>query len=151
MRLVAFIFSLLLALPASAHEVGVGDLVLHHAWSRASLGNSSNGAVYITIENRGTEAERLLSATTWIASDVMIHETIMNGDVASMQMADSLAIAPGEVLKLQPNGTHIMLLGLSQKLIEGETFPLTLTFEKAGEVTLDILIESATETGENLD
>lgn len=149
-RIWPFALLLLVALPAAAHEFTVGDLTLHHPWARATLNPKAPGAAYMEIINKGAD-DKLLSVSTPAAATVELHEMKMVEGVASMTMLESLPIPANSTVMLQPNGLHIMLIGLTQPLVEGEHLTLTLVFEKAGEVTVDLEIEAADETGENLE
>jgi periplasmic copper chaperone A len=74
---------------------------------------------------------------------IELHTHIMDGDVMRMrEMEGGIPLPPGETVKLQPGGFHIMLLGLKQGLAAGSRFPLTLTFEKAGSVQVDVPVEA---------
>ena len=65
----------------------------------------------------------------------------MEGGVAKMRPVDAIEVAPGQPTVLEPGGPHVMLRGLTQKLEAGTTMPLTLVFEHAGEVTLEVPVE----------
>ena len=144
--LAALIAGLFLAIPftvsAGAHEYKLGDLEIVHPWARASAGNAKNGAAYMTIENRSGTADRLLSASSPIAKMVELHAHVMENDVMQMRPVDAVDLAPGETTKLAPGGLHVMMMGLQETLVEDSTFPLTLHFEQAGEITVDVVVEA---------
>lgn len=101
----------------------------------------SMGAAYFTITNNGDEADRLVSVTTDMAEAVEIHEVTMDNNVMEMSpLHDGLEIPAGEEVSLEPSGYHIMLIGITESLIAGEEYDLTLTFEHAGDVTLTVPI-----------
>ncbi|NJO38949.1 MAG: copper chaperone PCu(A)C [Rhizobiales bacterium] len=136
-----------LALPAVADEAGTGqagDVMIHDGWARASLGSNPNSAAYMTLENHGDTADKLIKAASPAAEKAELHTHIMENDIAKMRPVEAIEVAPGEPTVLQPGGLHVMLMGLTGKLEEGGTMPVTLTFENAGEVTLDLPIKSAT-------
>lgn len=138
--------ALLLVTPALAQYgiVHLGPINISAPFSRATLPNAPVGGGYLTIENTGTEADRLVSATSSFASDVQIHEMGMEGDVMKMRrLEDGLVIPAGETAVLAAGGTHIMLMGLKGALVQGETVTLTLTFEKAGTVEVQLPIIGA--------
>ena len=122
------------ASPALAEE----SIRVFDAWARATILSSRPGAAYLTIES-GTE-DRLLDLTTPVAGQVMIHAVEKDGDVSHMKHIGTLELPAGERITLAPGGMHMMLMGLQDKLSEGTTFPLTLNFEKAGEVTVDVSV-----------
>jgi copper(I)-binding protein len=132
-----------LALAASAAEMAqVGDIAVHQPWARASLGNAPNSAAYMTLETVGAAPDRLIGGSTPVAERVELHTHIMEGGVAKMRPVDGIEVAPGKPTVLEPGGMHLMLSGLKQKLDEGATVPLTLVFEHAGEVRLDVPVEA---------
>lgn len=124
--------------PANA-VVTVGTLEISGAFTRATLPNAPVGGGFFTIQNTGSEDDRLVSASTPIAKTTQIHEMAMEGDVMKMrELEDGLVIPAGETVVLEPGGKHLMLMGLTAAITEGASVPVTLTFEKAGEVTLDL-------------
>ena len=136
--------ALLAATPAFAHDITLGALELNGPFARATLPNAPVAGGFVTIVNTGTEDDRLVSASAHIARETQIHEMAMEGDVMKMrQLADGIAIPAGETVTLEPGGLHLMMMGLNGPLVEGETVPVTLTFEKAGTVVLDLHVGGA--------
>lgn len=138
----AFALAALVATSAFAHDFKLGDLVIDHPWARASIGKAKAGAAYLTITNGGGEADRLISAETPAAKRAELHTHVMKDGVMKMRRLEAVEVAPGEPTVFQPGGLHVMLMGLKAPLTEGETFPLTLNFEKAGAVEITVKIES---------
>jgi copper(I)-binding protein len=137
--------AILVATPAFAHNgvVHLGAINISLPFTRATLPNAPVGGGFLTIENTGTEADRLISATSTVAGDTQIHEMAMDGDVMKMrQLVDGLEIPAGETVVLAPGGFHIMFMGLKQAFVEGETVAVTLTFEKAGSVEVLLPVEA---------
>ena len=127
-----------LSAPALA---GSEDVIVENAWSRASIGVNRPGAAYMTVRNTGEDAVTLTGLTTPLAAMPQIHETKTNADgVSSMAPAGEITIEPGESVALEPGGLHAMFMKLQDPMIEGETFPLTLTFSDGGEVTVEVPI-----------
>ena len=123
---------------AQAHEVKLGNLVIHHPWSRQSPAAADVAAGFMTITNNGKEDDRLVKATSEISASAQIHDMEMVGDVMKMkELPDGLIIPAGGSVKLKPKSLHIMFIGLKRPVMEGEEFTGTLTFEKAGTVTVD--------------
>lgn len=120
---------------ASAGELEVGS-----AWARATPPGATVGAVYLEIHNTGTAADRLLAITSTIAAQTELHGTMMHDGMAHMRAVPDLAIAAGERVALKPGALHVMLMGLRQPLVAGQTFTLELQFEHAGRrnVTVEI-------------
>ncbi len=129
------------ATPAAAHEVKFAGFTIEHPWARASAGPARNSAAFMTIHNSG-EADRLIAASGDVAARVELHTHLMEGDVMKMRQVEAVDVPAGGMATLQPGGFHVMLIGLKQPLKEGDSFPLTLTFEKAGEVTLEVAVEA---------
>ena len=132
---------------SQAHEYKLGDLLIDHPWARASIGKAPNGAAYMTITTEGTETDRLLAVESDVANRIELHNHLMVDGVMKMRPVAAIEVAPGEPTLLQPGGLHVMLMGLKAPLKKGENFPMTLVFERAGKVEVEIKIEDATETG----
>ncbi len=127
--------------PARAEEVKAGNLVITQGWSRATPNGAKIGAGYLTIENKGTTADRLIGVSGSISDKIEVHEMSMNNGVMKMRPVDGgLAIDPGKTVKLAPSGYHLMIMDLKSPLKQGDKVPVTLEFEKAGKVavTLDV-------------
>jgi copper(I)-binding protein len=99
------------------------------AWVRATVPTQSASGAFMTLT--ADSDSKLLSVATPAAKDVQIHEMTMNGDVMKMGEVKSVALPAGKAVKLDPNGYHVMLMGLTGQLKESETVPLTLTVENA--------------------
>lgn len=116
--------------------------------ARATPGlENENSAAYAKITNRGTEVDRLVGASVdaSVAGTVELHTTVKEGDMMRMQQVDGWDIAPGETLGLAPGGNHVMILGLADQFEVGEQFTLTLIFEQAGEIQVEVpVMEIAT-------
>jgi copper(I)-binding protein len=134
---------LALHVPSSqAQEVKAGDLVITHAWSRATPGGAKIAGGYLTIENKGAAPDRLTAVSGEIAGKVEIHEMAMNNGVMTMRpLEKGLEIEPGKTVKLAPGGYHLMLMDLKNPLKQGEKVPLELQFEKAGKVALSLDVQ----------
>ena len=126
-----------LAAPALADEIKAGDLVITQAWSRATPGGAKIGGGYLTIQNKGSAADRLIGGSADIADKVQVHEMATTNGVMTMRPLDKgLSIEPGKTVKLAPGGYHLMLRDLKSPLKQGDQVPVTLEFEKAGKVKL---------------
>lgn len=134
--------SALFGAPAQAQETKAGDLVITQVWSRATPTGAKVAGGYLTIENKGTAPDRLVSGAGDFAGKVEIHEMAMNNGVMTMRPLDKgLPIEPGKTVKLAPGGYHLMLMDLKQPLKQGDKVPLTLEFEKAGKVVLSLDVQ----------
>jgi periplasmic copper chaperone A len=138
----AVLLATLFAAPVRAEEVKAGDLVITQAWSRATPGGAKIGGGYLTIENKGSVADRLIGGSGDVAGKVEVHEMAMNNGVMTMRPVDKgLTIEPGKTVKLAPGGYHLMLFDLKSPLKQGDKVPLTLEFEKAGKVNLSLDVQ----------
>jgi len=117
----------------------VGDLDIMAPYSRGTL---ERGAVFFTVVNNGTEDDALIAAAADIAGSAEIHETVMNDSQAMMQPVEKIDVPAGGEVTLEPGGLHVMLLDLPEPLEVGQTFPVELTFEKAGTVELTVEVQS---------
>ena len=127
-----------LAGPSSATEFRIGDLIVEQAWARATPGKARTGVAYLTLRNRGGHSDRLVSVATPVTRRAALHGTRMRGDVMEMYHIPALELRPGETKVLRPGGLHIMMMGMKRPLRKGELFTMTLRFEKAGSVEVDV-------------
>ncbi|MBD9525803.1 copper chaperone PCu(A)C [Paracoccus sp. PAR01] len=125
----------------AAGDAVIGDLTITQGYSRATPPGAPVGGGFLTVANGGAEADRLVAATSPAAKKVEIHEMAMEGDVMKMrQLPEGVEIPAGTSVELKPGGLHLMLMGLEHPLVEGDSLPLTLTFEKAGKVDLSLKV-----------
>ncbi len=110
-------------------------------WSRAA-GAGRTGAGYLTLRNSGA-ADRLVSARAAIATTVELHTHIHDNGVMRMRPVEAIDVPANGTVTLEPGGLHLMLLELKQPLRQGETVPVTLVFERAGEVQVQLAVQSA--------
>jgi copper(I)-binding protein len=136
-------------LASTVHAQPPSELVLAEAagptaidaWARASAGAATNGAAYVTLVG-GAQPDQLVSVSTPIASMSEVHETIDDNDVMKMRPVPAIPISAGQTVTLAPGAYHIMLMGLKQPLVAGQSFPLTLTFARAAPITLDVQVRA---------
>jgi len=137
-KLIALAASLAIASAALAQPT---QLEVKNAWAAATPGKAENGAAYLTIQS--PTADRLVSVSSPVAKKAELHSMSMQGAVMKMRPIDGLDVPAGQPVALKPGGEHIMLMGLNQQLHEGQSFPLTLDFEKAGPRTVTVTVEKA--------
>ena len=132
----------LLALSAavSAHEFKIGSVSIGHPYARATAPSQSTGGGYLTLTSKGAP-DRLVSASTTISESVQLHSMRMEGDVMRMREIGSLEMPADTLVELKPGGFHLMFVGLKAPLKVGQSFPLKLKFEKAGEVTVEVKVD----------
>jgi len=145
------LFGLILSLSLTACG---GRLTIEDAWARPAL-IDGNGAVYMTIQNGTENDDILLGALTDAAEVVELHDVVMkdvsemasedteNGGDMAMQMVkqEFVQVHAGETVRFEPGSLHVMLIGMKNNLIEGDTITLTLIFQNAGEVTIQVPVE----------
>jgi copper(I)-binding protein len=105
-------------------------------------GSGATSAAYFVIVNQGREADALIGATSEVASNTELHETQIVNDVAEMAPVSRVEVPARGRIEFKPGGYHVMLEGLTQDLVVGQTIRLTLQFEKGGPITVDVLIQS---------
>jgi copper(I)-binding protein len=142
MKYFAFAAGLVIASAALAQPA---QLEVNNAWARATAGKADTGVAYVAIQS--PTADRLVSLSTPAAKKAELHTMSMQGMVMKMRPLSALDIPAGQPVTLKPGGDHIMLMGLNQPLRAGQTFPLTLDFEKAGSRTVTVTVEKAGATG----
>lgn len=130
------LFVLWLAAPAAAEPV----IEIEDPWARESPPMVTNGAAYMILVNHGQEADRLVRVSGEVAESIELHAHLMEGTVMKMRKIQGIEVNPGEPAMLQPGGTHVMLIGLVAPLVKGASFPLTLHFEKAGDVPVQVTV-----------
>ncbi|MDH1262414.1 copper chaperone PCu(A)C [Pseudomonas sp. GD03944] len=130
------------SLLANAHDYSVGELHIEHPWSRAMPPVAPTAAAYFVVQNKGQGADRLLSVQTPVAGKAELHEHVHADGVMKMQHVQTVDIPAGGEVKFEPMGYHVMLFNLKQQAKDGERFPLTLTFEKAGKVEVEVAVQS---------
>jgi copper(I)-binding protein len=127
------------ALFSFAAAAQAGQVEVKEAWARATPAKAENGAAYMTLVS--PVPDRLVAASTPVAKKAELHLMSMEGGVMKMRQVSGVALPAGEPVVLKPGGYHIMLLGLTRQLEQGQTFPLTLTFENGGTQTVTATIE----------
>jgi periplasmic copper chaperone A len=140
--------SLGLLAPASRAEI-----LLNNGWVRATVPGAESGAGYLTITNTGTEARSLLRLTSTVSDTVTIHQSSIDAQgMARMWPVAKLEIKPGETVKFEPNGRHLMFNALAAPFRVGETVPVTFQFDRGSEpvtarLTVRPLVDDAPAAG----
>lgn len=125
----------------AAHDYQAGDLHIDHPWSREMPPTAPTSAAYLVIHNKGAVADRLTGADTPAADKAEIHEHVESAGMMKMQHVASVDIPAGGEATFAPGGYHVMLFGVKQQYRDGQRFPLTLHFEKAGDVTVEVAVQ----------
>ncbi|SFK80359.1 copper chaperone PCu(A)C [Methylorubrum salsuginis] len=134
--------------PLSAHDYKAGPLKIDHPWSRATPGGAKVAAGYLSVTNTGASPDRLTGASITAAGRAELHSmSTENGVMKMAPLPNGLEIAPGATLTLAPSGNHLMFLDLKQPFKKGERVAGTLTFEKAGTVPVEFVVEGLAAKG----
>ncbi|MHC6227634.1 copper chaperone PCu(A)C [Pseudomonas sp. X10] len=129
---------------ANAHEYTQGDLHIAHPWSLELPPNAPNVAAYFVVHNNGKEDDRLISVDSPITDDAQLHEHVKtDAGLMKMQQVPSVTVPAGQDLTFAPSAYHVMLLQPKDRslLSDGKRFPLTLHFEKAGDITVEVAVQ----------
>lgn len=127
-----------------AHGFKLGDLEIGHPWSRATPAGAKVAAGYLVVKNKGSEPDRLVSIQSEVSDKAEIHEMGVDsaGVMKMRKLAEGVEIPAGGEVAFKPGSYHIMFVGLKAPVKEGEKFAGTLTFEKAGTVTVEFAVDA---------
>jgi periplasmic copper chaperone A len=109
------------------------------AWARPTVEGQRGGGGFLTITG-GAAADKLLGASAEVSKVVELHSMSMDGHVMKMRAVSAIDVPAGATVKLEPGGLHLMFIDLKAPLQNGKSFPLTLKFEKAGEMTVQVAV-----------
>lgn len=140
MFMAALAVALSLSATAFAHDYKKGDLLIDHPWARMSPMVAGNGVVFMTIHNHGGQTDRLVKAAATVSEKVELHTHLMEDGVMKMRQIQGIDVDPAAPAVLKPGGLHVMLINLKEPLKEGARFPVTLTFQNAGEVMVEAVV-----------
>lgn len=141
-RFIIALGATLLVNAALADDSHNANLQVTQAHARPTVPGQSSGAAYLAIENKGKTADKLLKITTPIAASAEIHSTTMDGGIMRMREVDTLELQPAANVTMTPgDGYHIMLVGLKKALVPGQKIPLSLRFEKAGKLDIEVVVD----------
>ncbi|HUG04598.1 MAG TPA: copper chaperone PCu(A)C [Steroidobacteraceae bacterium] len=131
-----------LILPAAlvAGFAAAAGLKLESAWARSSPPGAQVAAVYLRIDNSGGKSDRLLTIRSDVAASAEVHRTTVVEGVARMRPVSTLHVGANEVVAFEPGGLHIMLFGLKQPLVAGESFRVELGFELSGKQQVTVKV-----------
>lgn len=134
--------ALLLSTAASAHGIRQGALEIIHPNIPAPAVSAKAAAGYMGISNDGPEPDRLIAIETASAKSAKLHGTETGADgIARMSALDGIEIPAGDTVVLEPGAVHVMLMGLTGPMREGDMIPATLVFEKAGRVAIEFMVD----------
>lgn len=133
-------FWLLLAMVLSACGPAKPSLTVEGAWARPSPMDAMNGAFYLTIRNRGSQPDRLIGAASPACGMVELHESYMmeGGAMGMRPLAGGIEVPANGTVEFKPGGLHIMCMHIQEPFKPGNRVPLTLRFEQAGELQVEV-------------
>ncbi|WP_193140595.1 copper chaperone PCu(A)C [Meridianimarinicoccus sp. MJW13] len=131
-------------------SAAAADIIVTDAYARSAGKAAKSGAAFLVIENTGAEDDRLVAAAAPVAHRVELHthKEADNGVMQMIHVEEGFPVPAGGKHMLMRGGDHVMFMGLTQPMEPGATFPLTLTFEKAGEMTVDVVVDLDRKPGE---
>lgn len=136
---IALLFLAISGTVYAEHSFSRGDVTVTHPWSRPTPPGVPMGVGYMAITNEGDTAVILTGATTPKAERVSIHQSMMKDGMMSMRpLTEGLTISAGETVKLEPHSYHLMLEGLKDAVVEGVSFPMTLEFDTAEPIQIEL-------------
>jgi copper(I)-binding protein len=138
-RLVVLLLALSAFAPTSAWAQS-GSITVDDAWTRPTAGFVKTAAVYFTIVNSGSAADRLIAAGSPAADRAETHINIREGDIIRMRRVISVDVPANSKTVFQPNGFHVMLTGLKAPLKAGDSVSLSLQFAGAGVITIPVTV-----------
>jgi len=147
--LLAFALCAGLGQAALAQTAPTASLGITHAWARATAATAKTGAAYLTVTNKGTSDDRLIGVASPVAAKAELHTSQMDNNIMRMRPLEAVEIKAGGRAELKPGGMHIMLVDLKSPLKVGAKFPITLRFEKAGEIEIMVTVEKAGGMGDH--
>lgn len=129
---------------AGAALAGGTGIVAEDAYARAATPSSKAGAAFMMLVNTSDQDDRLIAARSDVAKKVELHTHVdQGGGVMKMtQIEDGIALPAGSTHMMQRGGDHVMLMGLNQSLTQGDTISVTLVFETAGEVVIEVPVDN---------
>jgi copper(I)-binding protein len=134
------------ATPVQAQDAKAGDLQISFAWCRA-IPIQSDASCYLTIENKGAAADRLVGVSSDLSEKAEVRQIITGGGFVDKPVAGGLPISAGDKVALTPLGYHVVLLNTKAALKKGAKQQITLEFEKAGKVPVSFDVLAATSKG----
>ncbi|QBF31017.1 copper chaperone PCu(A)C [Thalassococcus sp. S3] len=145
-KMLATATATLLAVQAYAEDMTVSIV---DPYARASTAMSASGAAFMGISNTGTEDDRLIAATSDVSERVELHTHLEdpNGVMRMIEVEDGFFLPAGETHMLQRGGDHIMFLGIKEPFEQGDMIDVTLTFEKAGQMSVQIPVDLERQDG----
>ncbi|MBZ8117109.1 copper chaperone PCu(A)C [Roseovarius sp. LXJ103] len=147
-NLMAGLLAAFIAVPAFAADIKVMD-----AYARSASPGAVTGAAFMHVMNTGAEEDRLIAAASPAAEKVELHthEEDANGVMRMIHVEEGFVLPAGETLMLERGGKHVMLMGLTGPLAQDDMVEITLTFEQAGEIKIEVPVDLERQGGHSMD
>lgn len=138
-KLLATLTAATLATAAFAQDT----ITIEDAYARSSGKTAKAGAAFMMIQNSGDADDRLISVESDAAARVELHTHVIdaNGVAKMMEVEEGFVIPAGDMHMLKRGGDHVMFMGLTGPFVQGATVPVTLVFENAGEVVVEVPVD----------
>jgi copper(I)-binding protein len=133
----ATVIAIFVSVNAMAADYKIGSLEIMGPWSRATPKGASTAIGYMTIKNNGTTPDRLIGGSVDFANDFQLHSMTLEDGVSKMRELKSVDVGPGQTIEFKPGGSHVMFVGVTHPLSQGEHVKGTLVFERAGTVQIE--------------
>ena len=122
------------------HPEMSASIRVENAWARATPGLAKNGGAYFTAVNTGREADRIVGVASEMSARTELHTHLHDNGIMRMRQVDGVDVPAGGRVTFKPGGHHIMFIGLRKPFRKGESFPVTLTFAKAGKLSVNVTV-----------
>jgi copper(I)-binding protein len=127
----------------------LAQIQIENGWARATAPGAKIAAGYMTIRNAAATPDKLVAASSPAAERVETHLTVKDGDIFRMREVKGYEIPARGSFELKPGGAHLMLVNIKAPFKEGDKIPLTLRFERAGEVKTELQVGRLTDAGKH--
>ncbi len=143
MALKSTLLATLAALSFTSGAMAADAIVVDDAYARSSSKSAKAGAAFMVIENHSDTDDRLIGVKSDVAGRVELHthKVDENGVAQMIHVEEGFAIPAGEAHLLKRGGDHVMFMGLNAPFQQGSSVPVTLIFEKAGEVVVEVPVD----------
>ena len=126
-----------------AGDFKAGAITVTDPWARATASRAKTGAAYLTLRNSGADPDRLIAVKSGVSRKTGLHQSLVESGIMKMQGVRAIDVPAKGQTMLKPGGFHVMFMGLKAPLKEGASFPLSLVFDKAGEITVTVRVMKA--------
>jgi len=118
------------------------EIMINDAYARSASPNAKTGAAFMQIMNTGDTDDQLIDVRTDAAKRTELHTHIMRDGIANMiHVEEGFTIPANGMTMLERGGKHVMMMGLNNPFVQGETISITFVFEQAGEIVVDVVID----------